>query len=131
MYAKFGKLTVGKAFENKLSYNRWRNTGKLVRSLAVLDAVTNRQLIQCDFRRTESRVYCSLVVQQVYYWRHAIAFAGGGGYHKSSAALQTALEKCGINLSDNIHGVGDSAIDEALLAIASAMNCHQARIVEL
>ena len=59
--------------------------------------------------------------------------AGGYGYHKASAAVQDAITSAGIDLygsaytgtpdftiSASISGVGDSAIQSALLAIAFA-----------
>jgi len=44
--------------------------------------------------------------------------AGGNGYCKESAAIQDALEDAGIKLQTCIHGVGESAIKEAIHAIA-------------
>lgn len=53
------------------------------------------------------------------------AFAGGGGYHKASAAVQYALKAAGVSLSENIAGCGDNAIEEALLAVAKAISGAQ------
>lgn len=47
-------------------------------------------------------------------------YAGGGGYHKPSAALDAALDAAGVELSDPINGRGETALDAALLAIARA-----------
>lgn len=60
--------------------------------------------------------------------------AGGYGYHKESAALQDALDSAGIELYGDVYnrepkskkqayigGVGDSAIDVALVAITKAL----------
>ncbi len=47
--------------------------------------------------------------------------AGGWGYHRNSAALQFAIESAGIKLDQRIDGVGDTAIEAALLAIARAV----------
>lgn len=44
--------------------------------------------------------------------------AGGYGYHRSSAAVADALTSAGIELEHSISGVGSSAIEEALTAIA-------------
>lgn len=46
--------------------------------------------------------------------------AGGGGYHKQSAALQDALGSAGIGLALEIHGRGERAMEDALRAIAEA-----------
>jgi hypothetical protein len=44
--------------------------------------------------------------------------AGGYGYHRPSAAAAEALKTAGIKLSEDIDGRGDSAIIDALTAIA-------------
>lgn len=84
---------------------------------------------------TASTVYCSL-------WVHGKKStsgrgqASGYGYHKESAALQTAINSAGISLfgatfsntdqkinlkrAANIGGVGDDAMRTALIAIARA-----------
>jgi len=46
--------------------------------------------------------------------------AGGWGYDKESAALHDAIESAGVRLERSIHGVGDYAMREAMLAIALA-----------
>lgn len=53
--------------------------------------------------------------------RAASSIAGGCGYHRPSAAAAGAIANAGIELSKNIDGVGDNAIDEALCAIAEAL----------
>lgn len=68
-----------------------------------------------------STVYCSL-------WVHTAdgrSISGHGpacgwGYHKESAALQAAISSAGIKLSQYIHGVGENAMRDALLAITKA-----------
>lgn len=47
--------------------------------------------------------------------------AGGYGYHRPSAAAQEAIYNAGFELSESISGVGDSAIEEALVAIAESL----------
>lgn len=47
-------------------------------------------------------------------------FAGGYGYHRPSAAIQSALENAGIFLSDDIGGRGEQAMIDALLEVARA-----------
>tara|TARA_R100000734_G_C3275089_1_gene70064 strand:+ start:43 stop:459 length:417 start_codon:yes stop_codon:yes gene_type:complete len=48
--------------------------------------------------------------------------AGGGGYCKESASMQAALEQAGIKLSKNIHGVGETAMREAAIAIGKKLS---------
>jgi len=56
--------------------------------------------------------------------------AGGYGYHRPSAALGQALCNAGFALSESISGRGESAMREALLAIAAAIGVKRPAIVE-
>ena len=56
--------------------------------------------------------------------------AGGYGYHKESAAIASAISSAGISLDTDIGGVGDSAIDAALTAIARALGYRKFTIVK-
>lgn len=47
--------------------------------------------------------------------------AGGYGYHRASAAVQAAFDDAGIQLSEDIGGRGDRAIEEAVYALARAL----------
>ena len=54
--------------------------------------------------------------------------AGGGGYCKLSAAAGTAIQNAGIDLASDIHGRGESAVRDAVLAIAAAIGFPEARL---
>lgn len=47
--------------------------------------------------------------------------AGGYGYHRPSAAAAEAIRNAGIELDKDISGVGDTAIEQAVKAIAEAV----------
>jgi hypothetical protein len=47
--------------------------------------------------------------------------AGGYGYHRPSAATAEAISNAGFALDADIGGVGESAMEEALCAIADAL----------
>lgn len=47
--------------------------------------------------------------------------AGGYGYHRPSAAAGEAINNAGFALDQHIGGVGDSAIEEAMVAIAECV----------
>lgn len=47
--------------------------------------------------------------------------AGGYGYHRPSAAAAEAIANAGIELSEHIDGRGESAIEDAVKAIAEAL----------
>lgn len=54
--------------------------------------------------------------------------AGGGGYCKASASAGEAIRNAGFTLSSRIDGVGESAIREAVLALAKAAGYPRARL---
>lgn len=56
--------------------------------------------------------------------------AGGYGYHRPSAAAQVAINNAGIALSADIDGRGDSAIQDALKAIARALGLTEFGLIE-
>jgi len=56
--------------------------------------------------------------------------AGGGGYHRKSTAMQAAIDNAGFTLSESIDGVGESAMREALLAIAKCIGVNKHAITE-
>jgi len=47
--------------------------------------------------------------------------AGGGGYHKESAALDEAIRSAGFTLEGHFGGHGDGAMNAAIMAIADYM----------
>lgn len=47
--------------------------------------------------------------------------ASGCGYHKPSAALESAFDDATITFDEGVGGVGESAMREALAAVATAM----------
>ena len=82
--------------------------------------------------REASVVYCSLWVRRPAIrnatktgyikegaWWSSSGQAGGYGYHKGSAALDSAIRLAGITLSRSISGTGEC--EPALMAIAQAM----------
>lgn len=54
--------------------------------------------------------------------------AGGFGYDKPSAAADEAIRNAGFTLEKSISGVGDSAIREAVLAVAKAAGWPNAKL---
>lgn len=57
--------------------------------------------------------------------------ASGYGYHKASSALQAAIDSAGIELSESISGRGESAMRDALEAIARAAGYRKTALVDL
>ena len=57
------------------------------------------------------------------------ASVGGYGYHRGSGAADAAIKAAGIDLARRIDGVGDGAIDDALLAIAKAVGIKRPALI--
>lgn len=56
--------------------------------------------------------------------------ATGCGYHRPSAALAEAIGNAGFTLSESISGAGESAMRQALLAIAECIGIKNPAIIE-
>lgn len=95
-----------------------------INTIKVVGVLDNRirTLVEARFymgrSRSSSTVYASFwVMGGDYLAGHDKA--GGWGYHKQSAALGGAIRNAGITLDARIDGVGEGAMEDALLAIAA------------
>lgn len=99
----------------------YRRESSFHRELALIDLDKGGSVLEARFYGAASTCYC---VVWVHAWRYGLASArgcgkaAGYGYHKPSAALDAALSDAGFTFTDSIHGVGDSAMESALKAIA-------------
>jgi len=104
-----------------------------VKSAAAWTVEDRRMKIIADVRwwmgrsRNSSRVLCSLWVADsepgAPYARCMVGghgSAGGWGYCKQSGAFAAACKDAGIELTIDVHGVGMSSVDHAILAIVTA-----------
>lgn len=79
-------------------------------------------VIDCRLYGTGNKNYaCIWVSKEPWGWSSGSGSAGGGGYHRPSASAQEAIERAGFSLSRPIDGRGESAIVEALFAIAKVI----------
>jgi hypothetical protein len=117
---------VNEKHNAKISYDQ----KELVRAYVVLSG--NKEVIKVELFMGRSNnanvVYCNFfVIGGV----SGAGSAGGGGYDKQSAAVSAAIESAGIQLSEDIGGVGPTAIREALGAIMEALGYQDHIIVEV
>lgn len=123
----------------------------------VIDKKTEREIIDCRTymgrSSSASAVYCALWVHSGDTYTTGRGVASGYGYHKSSAAIASAISSAGIELYGSayghpvngdtpaqtrkllkqrahIGGCGDSSIDCALLAIAYAIGSRDVILVK-
>lgn len=89
--------------------------------MSAIDLDSGCEIACARFYGTDATTSCVLwardSVQDVYARGHGKA--GGGGYHRPSAALDVAIDRAGLRLTESIHGVGDEAMSDALRAIAA------------
>lgn len=117
---------------------QWKDGKEQVAAMAVI-AIRNgefSQPITARFwmsRRGDgaSAVYCSVWTSNQAMSANGRGTATGYGYHKRSAALNSALWNAGITLSEPIDGRGETAMRDALTAVARALGYRKTVIVEL
>lgn len=88
----------------------------------VLDSKDGRELVTIRVYHTNSRAYAAVWVSgDDNLYVSGGGWAGGYGYHRPSAAVDSALRDAGIKLDEAIDGRGDQAIRDAALAVAKAV----------
>lgn len=114
--------------EDSRDINLYRREKHFDSQLSLIDLDMGREIACVRFYWPNETVYCV-----VWIWSDKLARgcgkAGGGGYHKLSAALGEALSRAGITLSEPIDGCGDYAMDKALLALARHMGVTRPLVV--
>ena len=110
---KATKVNNGKGI--KVSHRKEKHG--LYKGYLVIDE-NMKQVIDCRIYYPNTTAYCCLWVLRGDAFPSGSGSASGYGYHKQSAAVAEAINKAGYELSEDISGVGDYAIERALLAIA-------------
>ena len=116
-------------FDGETGPHNGRNLGEtkeITQAISVVAVLPDGRLTEPVVARiymsrsaSASRVYATIWVRGA---RHCSGHghASGYGYHKPSAALDSAIRSAGIELSQPIDGRGDYVMTEALEAIARA-----------
>ena len=115
--------------ETSKTYARRENG--FYREIAVLDPKTGRAFVTARIYWPGETAYCALWISNGDRWGRGQGKAGGGGYHKPSAALAEAIRDAGVKLSKSISGVGDAAMADACAAIARAVTGKRRFIVHV
>lgn len=138
---------------NDSEYQNGRNYGDIKEKTSqwlVIDKKTERTIIDCRVymgrSSNSSQVYASVWIMGNNYYVAGTGVAGGYGYHKASAAIDSALSSAGIKLFGNVYlshdtkpdfkrhanigGVGETACRMAFNAIAYALGCRDVIVVE-
>ena len=127
------KAQIVSTQSNAVNYG---NKKELVNSWNVIvnseDGLKNIITARCYMGRSASAstIYANLWVRDAEHRTSGAGKAGGYGYHKQSAAIAEAIRSAGIELDKDIAGVGDSAIEEALEAIALSLGYESCLVVK-
>lgn len=120
--------------DNAINYGCEKETHNVMHVVATTrDGM--RQIITCRFysgRSSNSSVhYCSIwFTGKTLLYGSGTGEACGYGYHKDSAALDAALRASGVTLGYPIAGAGETAMHDALHALAAALGYRKTIIVE-
>ncbi len=118
------KATIKRLNEDgKIRQNRKEKHFYQQYSVAVKDGKEIHVPVMLRLYGTGAMSYACLWVQRAgkdQAWGSGGGRAGGYGYHRPSQAAGDAIINAGIELSEDIGGRGDSAIEHALKAIAEA-----------
>ena len=91
------------------------------REIAVLDPKSGRAIVTARIYGTDRAAYACIWIASDYGLRGSgSGRATGYGYHRASAALDSAIRGAGVTLSEPIDGRGDAAMVTACEAIAHA-----------
>lgn len=63
-------------------------------------------------------------------WVNGTGKAGGGGYHKQSAAVSAAFTAAGYSFTEHWGGSGDEAIKDAIRAVCALHGFESVHIIE-
>lgn len=86
--------------------------------------------IEARFYGTGSQNTCCLWIHSAPLYTQGSGKAGGYGYHRPSAAFEAAANAAGFTFSEGVSGVGESAVREALLAMARTLKIKRPAITE-
>ena len=117
---------------------------ELVQRIVIIDdAGSKQQIVDCRLymgrSRNASAVYCSIWanghINNKQAWITGHGKAVGYGYHKPSAAMQSAITAAGFTLTDDngdsmpIDGSGDGAMHDAAIAIAAVLGYNDVILI--
>lgn len=105
------------ALENIAQHRKEKNFVQQLTAVGISEDASIQELAIIRLYATASTSYACLWVWSPCY-RSGGGKASGYGYHRASAAVYNAIKAAGFNLSEDIDGRGDSAIEDALRAIA-------------
>lgn len=74
-------------------------------------------------------VHCGVWLHHIGIYQSGHGSAGGSGYHRYSAAMDSALRNAGVHLSEDIDSRGDAAMEAAMVAVGVALGIPEDTIL--
>lgn len=118
------QLLANHGIHRAKNYNRDK---MLITAIVVTDKISGRKIVDCRVYIGKSNAAGTMCCSIWVYGEHlytGLGKAGGGGYHKASAAMYEALHNAGWSVSEPISGCGDGAMRDAAMAVAKAVLGH-------
>lgn len=115
------KATIERQAQNAVNYGYKKELTRAMSVVALQGNGSPTEVITARWYMGRSSdasiVICSIWIHGASVYTSGSGKAGGGGYDKYSASFDSALTSAGVKLSENISGVGTSAIERACEAI--------------
>lgn len=124
------KATLPSEDTNNVNGKAHRKENAFYMQYTVVNPTTRKEIV-------ELRLYATNAMHTACLWTYGPRYcsgsgkAGGYGYHRASSAAAGAIAQAGIKLAvPHFGGMGDSAIETALLAIGRAYGCRNPWIIK-
>lgn len=112
------KADISNLKESTRNVDSYRRCNGFCREITALCPKTGSAIVTARFYYPASVAYCVVWVRDIA--TAGCGKAGGYGYHKESAALADAFGDIGVTLDGHIGGRGNSAMTDAIEAVARA-----------
>lgn len=114
------KATINPRESDRIISHRKESAG-LNHQISIIDRDTGREIVIARLYRPGNAAYACVWINYGNGQARGAGKAGGGGYCKGSAAIDSALSDAGVTLSESVHGRGMRAAREACEAVARAV----------
>lgn len=112
--------------------NRKRDSFALVGYFVAVDLATGREPVTLRIYRPHkgATALACVWINAGDVYGYGSGSAGGYGYHKSSAAAESAFRDAGVEFDAGIGGAGNSAIRSAIMAVCAQLGFPACHLVE-
>lgn len=131
------KVLQFKPQTDERSIAHYRRENSYRGSWLLIDLDAGDTVVDCRFYGVAATSYCVIWVSNLPRYitdegawsARGYGKAGGYGYHKDSAAMREALSRAGFSFSEEIGGVGETAMKAALMSVAAYPGIKHSLIV--